>query len=364
MKSNGRSDCQAEAKDLFAKLSSLREESYRQFYNIISCHEINISNGIRDLTEEVNGLQSELLVVRKAKSVLLETIGNLNGEIRQLNAKLESIKQPEEEPDRDIIKGKVPNGESCEATQIDQVLSETRIKTVQNIGTGYEPVINQVMKEENQHPINKDHTVTDSTHDKVGDKDEAEDIDRKENVARDKSVCPECKFEFSTNENMNIHMKNIHSELRSDHEKGESETNQSVDKHRIMRKQSKIKKHSCELCPFVSKEKKRFEMHMVSVHKIGEAKFKCHLCPFMSLCKPKLDRHMVSKHKIGEAKFKCGQCAFASFYKRNFDGHMLAVHKIGEAKFKCELCSHISRDKTNLQVHIKNVHKRMNRLID
>ena len=85
-KNNGRKDCQMEAQDLFSKLSSLREESYRQISDIIHCHSISITDGISDLTQEVCSLQTELAAVRKEKSVLLETVDNLNGEIRQLNA--------------------------------------------------------------------------------------------------------------------------------------------------------------------------------------------------------------------------------------------------------------------------------------
>ena len=239
LKINIRSDCQVEAKDLFAKLSTLREESYRQFSDIISCHQSNISDGIRGLTEEVNGLQSELSVVRKEKSVLLETVDSLNGEIRQLNAKLEFIKQSEKEPNLEIIKEEVPDGESFEATQIDQVITKTGIETIQNIGADYETSMEQGMKEEDQHPIEKYDSLTDSNfgESRVGDVDEVEDIHLNENAAGDISVCPECKFEFFTNANMKIHMKNVHSELESDCHKDKSVTNQSIDmRHKILMK--------------------------------------------------------------------------------------------------------------------------------
>ena len=96
-KRNGRTDCHVDAKDLLAKLSSLKEQSYKQFSDIIDCYSSSISDGIRDLTDEVSDLQSELSLMRKEKSVLLETVDNLNGEIRQLNAKSQSLAQPVEE---------------------------------------------------------------------------------------------------------------------------------------------------------------------------------------------------------------------------------------------------------------------------
>ena len=87
---SNRNDCEVEAKDFLSKLSSWKEESHRQLSNIINCHSSNISDGIKDLAEEVCSLQSEVSLIRKEKSVLLETVDNLNGEIKQLNCKIQS----------------------------------------------------------------------------------------------------------------------------------------------------------------------------------------------------------------------------------------------------------------------------------
>ena len=98
-------DFQSEIRVLFEKLTSLREESHRQFSDIINSHGGSISDGINDLFAEVSNLQDELSVVRKERNVLLETVDNLNGEIRQLNSKLtmaHSLPEPEENHDRHI----------------------------------------------------------------------------------------------------------------------------------------------------------------------------------------------------------------------------------------------------------------------
>ena len=85
--------CQSEMKEVFDKLISLREESYRQFSDIIDSHNSSVSKGINDLVNEVYDLRAELSLVRKEKSVLIETVDNLNVEIRQLGALLLSAER-------------------------------------------------------------------------------------------------------------------------------------------------------------------------------------------------------------------------------------------------------------------------------
>ena len=111
-------DCLVEAKDLFAKLSSLREESYRQFTDLMNCHSSNIRDGIRDLTEKVYSLQSELSVMRKEKSALLETVDDLNREIRQLHIKSQCLTQPDEEVNFEIVNKDIPNEDEKELSEI------------------------------------------------------------------------------------------------------------------------------------------------------------------------------------------------------------------------------------------------------
>ena len=101
----GKKDCRGEARVVFEKLNSWREESNRQFSDIINSHSSSIDRGITDLVSEVSCLQDKLSVTRKERNVLLGTVANLNGEIRQLNAKLIMglfMAQPLSEPDENI----------------------------------------------------------------------------------------------------------------------------------------------------------------------------------------------------------------------------------------------------------------------
>ena len=70
----------------------------KEISDIINSHNISLINGINNLVKEVSNLQDELSVIRKERNVLLETVKNLNGEIRNLSANMPQTKpSPEKE---------------------------------------------------------------------------------------------------------------------------------------------------------------------------------------------------------------------------------------------------------------------------
>ena len=106
---NGDQDWQTEVWNLFKNLNSWQEESNNQFSNIINSYDKSIKKGIGELAQEVCDLKTQLSEATKVyrenyttitdeRNVLLETVKNLNDEIRQLNAKLlaaQTITAPE-----------------------------------------------------------------------------------------------------------------------------------------------------------------------------------------------------------------------------------------------------------------------------
>ena len=92
----GQRNCLSEVEDLFEKLGSWRNESHKQISDIINAHSNSINKGMNDLVKEVDELQAELSVIRKERKVLLETVENLNCEIKHLNDKI-LVPQPETE---------------------------------------------------------------------------------------------------------------------------------------------------------------------------------------------------------------------------------------------------------------------------
>ena len=86
-----RKECQSEAREVIQKLEKLRENYDRQLSVIINSYRDDIDHGIGEIAEEISCLTAELSDMKKERKVLLETVDNLNGEIRQLNAKLQPL---------------------------------------------------------------------------------------------------------------------------------------------------------------------------------------------------------------------------------------------------------------------------------
>ena len=84
MENQGPNDTQDEVKSLIKKLSFWKEESQRELSDIISGCTYKISEGIKDLVEEVSHLKTRLSLKTKECDDLLGTVDKLNGEIRQM----------------------------------------------------------------------------------------------------------------------------------------------------------------------------------------------------------------------------------------------------------------------------------------
>ena len=68
--SKSQKDCQGEVMDLFQKLASWKEESQRQFSNIMNFHSTSITNGISGLVGEFFDLKAQLSVTTKERDDL------------------------------------------------------------------------------------------------------------------------------------------------------------------------------------------------------------------------------------------------------------------------------------------------------
>ena len=304
---------------------------------------------------------------------MLETVDNLNGEIRQLYAKVQSLTQSKEEILFEIEKEEIPDDqEICGVTQIPQVTHENehRGEDDPDLVADVEPDVDQAILEQDHNLTNKSGTSNESSLDRAADEnvDEIEDPHMNSQADEDLRIYPECILESPTKYNLRIRLQNDYSELdrdddprvsdQEDHQKDISLTSKYVSKKSRHEKDvhKKMRNHVCDVCGYATKWKATLRNHMVSVHKIGEPKFKCKMCPYTSPQKGNFDYHMVSAHKIGEDKFKCQFCTFASPHKISFESHMVSVHKIGEGRFKCKMCPYSSFHKGNFRSHIKRIH--------
>ena len=98
-------DSQSEIGHFFQKLSIWRDESHKEFSNIITFHSSSISKGINDLVEEVSDLKAELSIITKERNDLLETVHNLSSDIRKRSVELpnpQTLPEPEEMHSNDV----------------------------------------------------------------------------------------------------------------------------------------------------------------------------------------------------------------------------------------------------------------------
>ena len=90
---------QRQVGEMVEKLASWREDSHKQMSTIISSHCKTFDISFNDLVEEFSELQGQVSDLKKEKTVLLDTINNLNGEIRQLGARLMLSEIESQEPE-------------------------------------------------------------------------------------------------------------------------------------------------------------------------------------------------------------------------------------------------------------------------
>ena len=78
-------DSQTEVSDFIQKLHLWREDSQREFTNIVNSYSDSINKGISDFAEQLS-------VVTKERNELLEKVDNLSDEVREMRAKSPNVK--------------------------------------------------------------------------------------------------------------------------------------------------------------------------------------------------------------------------------------------------------------------------------
>ena len=418
--------CQSEVRAVFEKLTSWREDSHRQFSDIIKSHSSSISEGINDLVEEVSELKTEISVIRKERNVLLEAVDNLNGEIRQLTKF--PITGPLSEGNENVgHQIREEDGSELGAPiKVEQDLERPEI----HIETGNEEMCldNGDISHPNVLEQNKN-TSNDLDHLKNSPNNEVTEIDDKKNegIQADNdlydisvdgeietiesktgdSVCPECNFLFSTNENMRIHMENVHPNLdvskislgsnedlkkKSNHLKDNILAQQQItldhtlqhQRHKEAREKlkceqcpyetsvrenmirhingvhEKIKDHICEECGYATSQKNNLKVHKEKVH-FGVKKIKtitCDHCSFAADYNSDMKRHIDAVHKKIR-RHVCEECDYATSVNYNLKMHKASVHKMGGRKYKCEKCPYSSSRNDFVKRHVKGVHDKI-----
>ena len=320
----GQRDCQSQVSDLIERLTSWKDESHRQMSNILSSQSININKRFKDLVEEFSVMEVQISELRKERNVLLETIHDLNYEIKMMRARLPLTGT--EEPS-------IKDGSLMDVIYIkEECLESPRINTTTD------------NEEENI-------DYQDSLYDKSPLHNSTSPVDYQafdafvddSNLSPGKGVSKQDKEETQQNPIMKSSRRNMSKCMSSLslHKKDVHNTN---------------KIHVCEECGYASTKKYKVKEHWDSVHNKGEKKFKCEECPYLSARKSILRRHWDALHNKGKKRFKCEKCSYSSAEQAKLKQHMSSVHNMG-LKFECDECGYASSRKDNIELHRKNVHK-------
>ena len=275
-----RRPCQSDLKYLFKELNSWKEESQIKFSNIINCQSTVIENGISNLVEEVSDLQAQLSVITKERNNLLETVENMSGEIKSLQAKLPSLDAlPKPEENLSLGTDKI----DCHKTQARDVEEQSK------------------MINDDDYDLD-DHTVN------------AASSTASEGITHEAEATDQQKEERKTVQltNAPLHKK------KANH--GDMETHMELVK--IMEK-IKVK---CKHCPYISRDKSHLKDHIEAVHERGSVK-QCVECGFKPSRNRDMKYHMQRKH--GKTiRHVCEDCGHEESKKSLMTVHKLYVHEL------------------------------------
>ncbi|XP_070377874.1 zinc finger protein 595-like isoform X2 [Dermacentor albipictus] len=155
---------------------------------------------------------------------------------------------------------------------------------------------------------------------------------RRAHNAHLRRTCSHCGKKFVTTKEVCRHLATVHiSDLSQDE----------------MALLSKLKKYSCELCPFETYSNKGLHTHM-SNH--PEARWlKCSRCPYYYPTEAELLAHEARSHKTAPCKRPCPLCPRIFYSKALFDEHT-KLHADGNG-LKCLHCDKVFRTIPQLERH-------------
>ena len=285
--SDNRQDWQTEIWNLFKNLNSWKEESNNQFSNIVNSYDKSIKKGIGELAQEVCDLKTQLSETTKVyrenyttitdeRNVLLETVKNLNDEIRQLNAKLLAAQT--------ILAPEAKN----EALKV-----KPSFKVYKNKRSLYRDKthVNKLMKQENE--VNLDQ-INEESHDftyeiasiyEAGGETDDTSVGNM-NTQSSSHVCKECNFSFSSDLKLKTHIENAHSDIDISEM---SQTECNIDPREPGFQNAKL---ICSECNKAFKNKRTLYAHTKEMHRGASEVYACPKCGSRFRRKSNLRAHM------------------------------------------------------------------------
>ena len=366
----GKNDCQAQVGDFFEKLLTWRDESQRQFLNLVNDHSNSINEAINNLVTEVGDLQAQLSVTRKERNDLIETVKNMSGKMQKL-------------PDNEDNLGEFGPTETNK-TMFEEQMSSNTEEVSQETGDISDEILNQqILKVEN---TENNSTLIKKTVDTCVKKEEyPENNVRMEDKINEERFVSRGHSESTnrqTEHEMNLEHENLQVEDEADsvttddkakvglpffglqlgrnpnNRVGKVKLNYSTDIGVMTesRYSTAGKKFKCDHCLYSSDHSPHLQKHINVMHLKVEKKFKCDKCSYASHTKYHLNEHISTKHNK-TMNFACGECDFRTISRGRLSKHRShAGHKSQDRKFSCKICSYSSGDKDTLFEHIQEKH--------
>ena len=335
--------CQSEVRHLLEKLSSWREESNRQFSNIIDSHTQNINKGVNDLAEEVCDLRTKLAIITKERNDLLENVGKLSGENRQLKAVIHIV-QPL--PDREES--------NCHGVGRQDNQTQTRICRENEDLENADSIEEQESKNQwhNQKNFIGSFCSVDDIeikHEASLDEEEIDQFDGVQHVSGGESEtlkCQECAQSYESSRDLGRHLKAVHKQV-------------------------------CEECGYATKEKATLRQHREAVHgkmrRVHKKRHVCNICITSFYHKSSLMRHNERVHQMEEKDDNDDKCPSCDFRGKvgAVRQHYSRLHKRKDKKTyveakrernpslfpsSCKECGMKFANRRNLINHVKNMH--------
>lgn len=365
----GKNDCQAQVGDFFEKLLMWRDESQRQFLNLVNDHSKNINEAINNLVTEVSDLEVQLSVTRKERNDLIETVKNMSGKMQKLPDNEDNLGEfGPTETNKTIFEEQMSSNTEEVSQEIgdisDEILNQQilKVENTENNSTLIRKTVDTCVKRE-EYPVNNFKMADKNNEDRFVSRNHPESINRQTehemNLEHENLQVEDEADSVTTDNKAKVALPFFGLQLgrNPNNRVGKVKLNFSSDKT-VMKgsRWDSGKKFKCDHCLYSSDNNQHLKKHINIMHLKVEKKYKCDKCPYASHSNFHLNEHISTKH-IKTMNFACGECDFRTISRGRLSKHRShAGHKSQDRKFSCKICSYSSGDKDTLFDHIQDKH--------